>query len=105
MAQQSTNRPEKKFGPFPGGVGIAVWSNEIGTDQGTKKIRSISINPRRYFDNRSGQWKDSRSFRPEDLPALIFGLQQALEYIFLNPLAGQQESDHGPDRQDDDVPY
>ena len=101
---QRSNRPEVKFGPYPGGVGVAVWVNEIDTDGSTRKIRSITINPRRYFDNRSNQWKDSSSFRPEDLPALLFGLQKALEHCFEEPIPGE-ESSHDQQRQDDDVPY
>ena len=83
---------------------MAIWINEIDTDQGTKKIRSITINPRRYFDNKSGQWKDSRSFRPEDLPAVIFGLQKALEHCYVEPIPGQ-EPPNGETPQQDDVPY
>ena len=28
--------PEKKWGPFHGGVGVAVWLNEVQTDAGPK---------------------------------------------------------------------
>ncbi|GAB4161685.1 MAG: hypothetical protein Tsb009_38930 [Planctomycetaceae bacterium] len=101
-AQQARNQPERKFGPYPGGVGVAVWINTIETDQGAKNIRSITINPRRYFDNTSQQWKDSRSFRPEDLPALIFGLQKALEHCYLEPISGQ---DTGDGAAPDDTPF
>ena len=33
-------RPEKKWGPFHGEVGIAVWLNEVQTDAGPKFFRS-----------------------------------------------------------------
>lgn len=107
QSEQSKNRPETKFGPYTGGVGVAVWINEIDTDAGTRKIRSITINPRRYFDSTSNQWKDSRSFRPEDLPALIFGLQKALEHTYLVPLPGSPETADGEDSQhpDDTTPF
>lgn len=104
MAKQSTNRPEQKFGPYPGGVGVAVWINEIDTDQGTRKVRSITINPRRYFDSKSKQWKDSRSFRPEDLPALVFGLQKALEHCYVEPIPGEEPAD-GQNTSQDEIPY
>ena len=44
-AKRSTSvprRPEKKWGPFHGGVGVAVWLNEVQTDAGPKFFRSIS---------------------------------------------------------------
>src|SRR5207253_2409588 len=42
--------PELKIGPFQGGIGVAVWLNEVQTERGPKTIRSISIAPRRYRD-------------------------------------------------------
>jgi hypothetical protein len=69
--------PELKIGPFQGGIGVAVWLNQIQTDSGPKTIRSISIAPRRYLDKQTGEWKDSGSFRPGDLTALILALDVA----------------------------
>jgi len=75
--------PELKIGPFQGGIGVAVWLNQIQTDSGPKTIRSISIAPRRYLDKESGQWKDSGSFRPGDLTALILALEKAYTQYLL----------------------
>jgi hypothetical protein len=91
--QSSGRRPEKKFGPYPGGIGVAVWLNAIHTDRGPRWVRSITISPRRYRDPERGEWKDSPSFRPTDLPALLFGLQKAQEYVCTMPIPGQDE-DH-----------
>ena len=36
-AKRSANpprRPERKFGPFHGGVGVAVWLNQVQTGDG-----------------------------------------------------------------------
>jgi hypothetical protein len=81
-------KPEKKIGPYPGGIGVAVWVNNVDTDNGPRKIRSITISPRRYRDPETGDWRDSPSFRPGDLPALIFALQKAQEFVFTSPLSG-----------------
>ena len=32
--------PEKKWGPFHGGVGVAVWLNEVQSDAGPKFFRT-----------------------------------------------------------------
>jgi hypothetical protein len=90
---RTSNRPEKKIGPYPGGIGVAVWLNTVETDAGKRQMRSITISPRRYRDPQSGKWRDSTSFRPGDLPALIFALQKAQEYVFTTPLPGQDD-DH-----------
>ena len=89
--------PEKKIGPFPAGIGVAIWINTITTDDGPRKIRSISINPRRYFDRQADQWRDSSSYHPGEIPALIFALQKAQEYIFTTPIPGEpSDEEHNP---------
>src|SRR5436309_1382845 len=92
-ARPDVRQPEKKIGPFAGGVGVAIWTNRVQTDDGPKTFRSITINPRRYRDEVSLQWKDAGSYNPADLPALIFALQQAQAYVFETPLPGSTISE------------
>ena len=80
--------PERKIGPFANGVGVSIWLNTAETQEGTRTFRSITINPRRYFDRESNQWKDAASYNLADLPALIFALQKAQDYIFEKSLGG-----------------
>lgn len=87
------NRPEKKIGPFPGGIGVAIWINTIQTDEGPRKVRSVTLSPRRYRDANTGEWKDSSSFQTGDIPALIFALEKALEHAYTHPLNGEEASD------------
>lgn len=99
--------PELKIGPFQGGIGVAVWLNQIQTESGPKTIRSISIAPRRYLDKQTGEWKDSGSFRPGDLTALILALEKAREHCLMRPLPGEESVD---DRMagtpaDGEIPY
>jgi hypothetical protein len=98
QSRSSARQPEKKFGPYPGGISVAVWLNNVQTEVGPRKMRSITISPRRYRDPQSGEWKDATSYRPGDLPALLFGLQHALEFVFTEPISGQEDA-HG------EVPY
>jgi hypothetical protein len=90
--------PETKFGPYPGGIGVAIWINEIPTDDGgSRKVRSVTISPRRYFDRQHEEWRDSSSFWPGDLPALIYALQRALDFVSITPIPGQakEPEEHG----------
>ena len=48
--RRKPRQPEKKIGPFAGGVGVAIWMNRAQTDDGPKMFRSITINPRRFYD-------------------------------------------------------
>ena len=88
-AASAPRRPEMKYGPFHGGVGIAIWVNEVQTDAGPRFFRSLSIQPRRYLDKKTGNWEDAGSFRSTDLPALILGLQAAHRFLLETPLPGQ----------------
>jgi hypothetical protein len=81
--------PEKKWGPFHGGVGLAVWLNEVETDNGPKYFRSITVTPRRYRDKKTGEWKDAASLRPTDLPALVLAMEAAVLFCQQTPLPGQ----------------
>lgn len=90
--RQQRSPPELKIGPFAGGIGVAIWLNTAETDDGPKQFRSITIAPRRYQDRQTGEWKDAGSFNPSDLPALIFALQKAQEYVFTKPLPGQDSA-------------
>ena len=90
--RQQRSLPEKKIGPFAGGIGVAIWLNTVETDDGPKQYRSISIAPRRYQDKETGEWKDAGSYHPSDLPALIFALTKAQEFVFTTPLPGQDSA-------------
>lgn len=100
--------PELKIGPFQGGIGVAVWLNEVQTETGPKMIRSISIAPRRYRDRQTGEWKDAGSYRPGDLTALILALEKAREHCLMRPLSGESSEDDrmaGPEGNDEEIPY
>jgi hypothetical protein len=95
-SERSPRSPEKKIGPFAGGVGVAVWLNQTETnDGGSRLFRSITVAPRRYFDKESNQWKDAPSYNPTDLPALIFALTQAQAYCYTTPLPGEATDEEG----------
>ena len=86
--------PEKRIGPFASGIGVAIWLNEVTAEDGTvRRYRSVTLNPRRYFDQKSGQWKDSASYQQADLPSLIFSLQKALEFCYETPIPGQEDAE------------
>ena len=81
-------RPERKWGPFHGGVGVAVWLNEVESPHGKRWFRSITIAPRRYLDEKTGKWEDASSLRTTDLASLILALEAAQQYVLSTPLPG-----------------
>ena len=101
MAKKTSSRkrrPEKQI-QLSSGVGVAVWRNQIDTDRGEKTVRSITIKPRRYYDQNNDEWRDASGYNPSDLPALIFVLQKAQEFCFETPL--ESESSDG----NEDTPF
>ncbi len=87
--------PEKKYGPFHGGVGLAIWMNEVETKFGIRYFRSVSLQPRRYLDRKTGQWMDAKSLRPTDIPALILAMEAAQHYMASTPLPGPAVEEDG----------
>lgn len=94
--------PEAKFGPFAGGLSVAVWRNTVETDDGPRDIRSVTINPRRYKDSESGEWKNG-SYRVSDVSTLVLALNAALQFMASHPLPQpaeeeppESENGHGP---------
>jgi hypothetical protein len=88
--------PERKWGPFHGGVGVAVWLNEVETAEGKRFFRGITIAPRRYLDEKTGKWQDASSLRTNDLPSLILALQAAHDYVNSTPLPGLSADSEEP---------
>ena len=82
-----------------GCVELAVWKKTMEHD-GRSVVRYDAKFNRRYKDRESGEWKDAKSFRIGDLPALIFGLQKALEHAYTVPLVGQQQEEQDEQEQE-----
>lgn len=70
-------------------MGVAIWLNEVQTEGGTRYFRSISLAPRRYLDQKTGDWKDAVSYRPVDLATLELALAEARRFIAATPLPGE----------------
>lgn len=101
--------PEKKYGPFHGGVGVAVWLNEVQTDSGTRYFRSLTINPRRFRSKKTGEWEDAGSLRTTDIPSLVLALEAAHQFCATTPLPGQpvdeEQLDDGAVPSNGDNPF
>ena len=101
---QKKSPPEKKISPVNSGISVAIWLNEVQTDNGARFFRSITIEPRRYKDRKTGKWEDASSFGPVDLPLLLYALEQARHYVFSESLSGQ-DRDASSEHAGEDVPY
>jgi len=74
------NRPVQEFRVR--NLSLAIWQNEGTRDGRLVTLHSITLN-KRYQDQQTGEWKDSSSFFPDDLPRLRLLLDKAYESILL----------------------
>ena len=44
-----------------------------------------------HRDSKTGEWKNSGSYRPSDIPILLVGLTKAMEYVYTTPLPGHDQ--------------
>ena len=96
MSTLPTNRPVKEFRAR--NLSLAIWQNEGTRDGRPITLHSITLN-KRYQDQDSGEWKDSSSFFPDDLPRLRLLLDKAYEYILLRePGSDREPADPGSPR-------
>jgi|GEM_PF-430909 len=82
MNGTTANRPVKELRVR--NLNLAIWENEGTSRDGRPVTRhSITLN-KRYQDQQSGEWKDSSSFFPDDLPRLRLLLDKAYEHLLLS---------------------
>lgn len=99
-------KPVVTFGGYRTGGGsqieVAVWANEGTGDNAGRVFYGVSFT-RSYYDGKDAGGKDrferTQSLRPQDIPALQYGLQQAFEWILerqiLDRQNGQEEEESG----------
>ena len=82
MSGTTSNRPVKELRVR--NLSLAIWENEGTSRDGRSVTRhSITLN-KRYQDQQSGEWRDSSSFFPDDLPRLRLLLDKAYEHLLLS---------------------
>ena len=75
----ASNKPEQKF--RCGGVECAIWKNTTQINGQDRQTYSVQIQ-RTYKDN-DGNWKETNSYHPNDLPKVILAAQKSYEWITL----------------------
>ena len=74
------NKPEKKY--KAGAVSATIWKNEGQKNGKTFAFHTISLG--RGYKDSSGEWKNSSSLRPGDLPKAALVLGKAYEYLIMH---------------------
>ena len=91
MSEQN-QKPAREF--RAGTILAAVWPKEV-THNGRKWVEHSIRIQKRYKDERSGEWKTTTYFRPDDLPKLALVAGRAYEQVTLS----QTEASNAVDGQ------
>ena len=76
----SSDRPIKEF--RAGTVVAAIWVSKTAVNGRSTAQHSIRVQ-KRYRDDRTGQWKTTTYFRPDELPKLALVVSRAYEFLTL----------------------
>jgi len=82
------NKPVKSF--RAGGIEASIWENEI--QQGGQQVTRHSVTIRKQYRDKDGNWKESSTFFPNDLPRLVLVAQRAFEHVALNESADKEDA-------------
>lgn len=80
----SNERPIKEF--RAGTVVAAIWVSKTAVNGQSTAQHSIRVQ-KRYRDDRTGQWKSTTYFRPDELPKLSLVVSRAYEFLTLREVA------------------
>ena len=73
-------QPEKRF--KVGACTASIFANEVNTAEGTKNLRSVSL--QRTYKDKDGKFQHTTSFKVHDIPKAVLALNKAYEYLTLN---------------------
>ena len=85
----TTNRPVKEFRVR--NLRVAIWQNEGMRNGQPVLLHSVTLN-KRYRDANTGEWADSNSLFPDDLPRVRLLLDKAYEHIMLRDDDARREA-------------
>lgn len=80
MVSEPAERPAAGF--RVGTVVAAVWTKSATIDGRSAAQHSIRIQ-KRYRDEKSGEWKSTTYFRPDELPKLALVVSKTYEHLML----------------------
>jgi hypothetical protein len=80
MPNNETNQPVAEF--RAGTIVAAIWESSTVINGKTVPQHSVRIQ-KRYRDERSGEWKSTTYFRPDDLPKLVLVASKVYEHVTL----------------------
>ena len=89
MSQQP-QPPVKEF--RAGTICAAIWTKAETRDGRSVMQHNIRVQ-KRYRDERTGEWKTTSYFRPEDMPRLALVANRVFEYVTLREVEPGAESE------------
>lgn len=95
MSKSDNQQPDKEF--RAGAISAAIWTKNVMVDGRQARQDTVRVQ-KRYRDGRSGEWRTTTYFRPDDLPKLILVVSRAYEHVMLREIdetpALQEKDNH-----------
>ena len=79
MSEQEKTKPIKSFNA--GRVKASIWKNE--TDQDGQSLVRYSVQIQKQYKNNHGEWINTDSFFPDELPKLESVVRKSYEFILV----------------------
>jgi len=73
--REKRNKPHKKF--LAGGVEATIWKNK------KDELTVWNITLHKNYKDKEGEWKNTHSLFPTDLPKAVLALSKAYEHLML----------------------
>lgn len=72
-----------------GAVTATIWKNTVKKDN--KTFENYSIGVSRSYKNKDGEWKETNSYAPSDLPKLGLAIAKAYDFILSKKEVQEEE--------------
>jgi len=83
----TNNKPEIKF--RAGAISASIWQNKGQNKQTGEEVSFNTISLQRVYKDKTGNWKNTNTFRVSDLPKAALVIRKAYEHLVLK---GQDDS-------------
>ncbi len=82
MSEENTKQRPVHEIKTAGGISVAVWQR-IELEGDARETRRFSFSIQKRYKDDAGEWRNSSTYFPNDLPRLRLAIDKAFEYVSL----------------------
>ena len=92
MSEENTKQRPIHQTKTAGGITVAVWRRTELEEDG-REVHRFSVSIQKRYKDDAGEWRDSGTFFPNDLPRLRLAIDKAFEYVTLKESQNKSDSE------------